>query len=109
MADLLAYAVVHDDPPTVFAAEDMDVLHWVLALELVAKTPAGELSDAQRQSVRQALLDERWGDAVGEWIDVTGVAGDVYTDRFLWNAADVETAVLGLQFTLVFAWAWVGV
>ena len=103
MPDLLAYAVVRDDPPMVYAAEDLDVLHWVLALELVAKTSATSLSDVQRDSLRQALLDERWGDAVGEWIDISGVAVDVYTDLVVWHASDVETAALELQFTPLFA------
>ena len=36
---LVACAVVRDDPPRVFVAQDIDTLNWVLACQLVAKTP----------------------------------------------------------------------
>ena len=104
MAQLLAYAVVRHDPPEVLAAEDLDVLHWVLALELVAQTRASSLTVDQRRSLRLALLEERWADAVGEWIDITGVPVDVYTDLRVLGIDDVraETAALELQFSPLF-------
>lgn len=60
----VAYAVVRSEPPQVFLATDVDVLHRVLATELVARTPTNALADGATESVRAALLDERWGDAV---------------------------------------------
>ena len=39
MGTVVACAVVRDDPPRVFVAEDLDTLNWVLACQLVAKTP----------------------------------------------------------------------
>ena len=105
MADLLAYAVVRDNPPTVLAAEDLDVLHWVLAIQLVARTPARSLPPGHAMTLREALVEERWGDAVAEWINVTGIAVDVYSDLRVWTAAELtaETAALELQFTPLFA------
>lgn len=35
MAQSVACAVVRDDPPQVFIAEDQDTLNWVLALRLI--------------------------------------------------------------------------
>ena len=102
MAKLFAYAVVRDDPPQVLAAEDIDVLHWRLALDLVARTSARSLLPGQADRLRQALLEERWADAVFEWISITGVAVDVYTDLRVWSAAEIETAPLELQFTPLF-------
>ena len=36
MTRLIACAVVRDDPPQVFVAEDLETLNWVLALQVVA-------------------------------------------------------------------------
>ena len=104
MAQLFAYAVVHHDPPEVLAAEDLDVLHRVLAIELVARTPARDLAPRQAEMMRAALIDERWGDAVVQWIAITGVAVDVYSDLRAWTAAEVaaETTEFELQFTPLF-------
>jgi hypothetical protein len=105
MAQLFAYAVVHHDPPEVLAAEDLDVLHRVLAIELVARTPARDLAPGQAETLRAALIEERWGDAVVQWIDITGVAVDVYSDLRAWTAAELtaETTEFELQFTPLFA------
>jgi hypothetical protein len=105
MAQLLAYAIVRNDPPTVFVAEDLDVLHWVLAIKLVAQTRAAEVSPVQAGSLRLALVEDRWGDAVAEWIDITGIAVDVYDDLPLWTTAEVSADTAGpeLEFTPLFA------
>jgi hypothetical protein len=103
MAQLFAYAVIHEDPPEVLAAEDLDVLHWRLAIDLVARTSARELQPEQVELLRAALVEERWADAVAEWIGITGVAVDVYTDLRVWSTAEAETAPLELQFTPLFA------
>lgn len=105
MAQLFAYAVVHHDPPEVLAAEDLDVLHRVLAIELVARTPARGLAPGEAETLRAALIEERWGDAVVQWIDITGVAVDVYSDLRAWTAAELtaETTEFELQFTPLFA------
>lgn len=34
MPDIVACAIVHDDPPEVFIAEDIETLNWILALKL---------------------------------------------------------------------------
>ena len=66
----VAYAVVRSEPPQVFLADDVDVLHRLLASELVARTPTGVLSTVETEQIKEALLDERWGDAVLSWIDL---------------------------------------
>ena len=105
MAQLLAYAVVHHEPPEVLAAEDLDVLHRVLAIQLVARTPGGDLAPGEAEMLRTALIEERWGDAVAQWIDITGVAVDVYSDLRAWTAAELaaDTTEFELQFTPLFA------
>lgn len=100
----LAYAVVHDDPPRVFAAQDLDVLHRVLAMEVVAATPTAALPAGAAPSIREALLDERWGDAVTMWIGCSGLAIDVYDDLVVWTDDELEADFTGvrLQFTPLF-------
>jgi hypothetical protein len=96
-----AVAVVHDDPPQVFIADDQDTLNWVLALRLIARTPGRELPDGLRDLLREALRDERWGDAVQLWI-AQSTEVDVYPSFDLYEPRDVELAAHELDFTPLF-------
>lgn len=100
----VAYAVVRNDPPEVFVAEDIEVLNRVLALELVARTPTSELEPDDREDLRTALLEERWADAVVQWMRLRGVAVDVYTHLHIYSAADIPVDLVGaqLQFAPIF-------
>ena len=102
MSRLVACAVVRDDPPRVFVAEDIDTLNWVLACQLVAKTPGSGLATGERDTLRQALREERWGDAVFAFIDRTGIAVDVYESTELASPIDVEAGPMELQLTPLF-------
>lgn len=102
MPKLVACAVVQDDPPQVFIAEDQATLNWVLALKLIANTPGSELGQDRRERLRSALKEERWGDAVELWMqERPGV--DVYPSFELYSPHDVELAPLELEFTPLFA------
>ena len=100
----VAYAVVRDTPPTVYAADGIEVLQRLLALEVVARTTPSKLDDAGRERMRQALLDERWADAVVEWIDTTGIAIDVYTHLHVYSDLELPNDLIGaqLQFSPLF-------
>jgi hypothetical protein len=101
----VAYAVVHDDPPQVFAADDVDILQWVIALEVVARTPASTLQPETAQALREALLNERWGDAVELWIRASETVIDVYPDGLrVWTADAIQRDIadVRLQFTPLF-------
>jgi hypothetical protein len=93
----VAYAVVRDEPPTVYAAETIDVLQRLLALEVVARSLPVGLDVKARERMRKALLDERWADAVVEWIDATGVAIDVYTHLHVYSEDDLPNDLIGAQ------------
>jgi len=99
---VVACAVVRDDPPRVFVAENLDTLNWVLACQLVAATPGSELPEGERAALRQALREERWGDAVFAFIARTGVAVDVYESTELHAAAGAVVGPLELQLTPLF-------
>jgi hypothetical protein len=101
----LAYAVVHEDPPLVLAADDLDVLQRVIALRVVANTPGATFPFGAAERLREALLEERWGDAVAQWIGHTGVAVDVYDDLVVWTGSMIGEPELGsveLQFAPLF-------
>ena len=100
----VSYAVVRDDPPTVYAADSIDVLQRLLALEVVARTLPARLGDPGRERMRRALLDERWADAVVEWIDTTGTPIDVYTHLHVYSDAELPNDLIGaqLQFSPLF-------
>ncbi len=93
----VAYAVVRQDPPEVFVAEDVEVLHRVLALELVGRTPSSDLGSDQCATLRQALLEERWADAVVQWMRLRGVAVDVYTHLHVYTDQDAPAELVGAQ------------
>ncbi len=99
----VAYAVVHTEPPSIFLADDIDVLHRVLALEVVARTDPALIGD-RCDAIREALLDERWGDATVEWIRATGTGIDVYDGKSVYTDDDLPADMIGaqLQFTRLF-------
>ena len=98
----MACAVVRDDPPRIFVASDLATLNWVLACKLVATTPGRDLPRGVRDALRQALVEERWGDAVFAFIDRTGVAVDVYESTDFYGAVDAAVGPLELQLTPLF-------
>ena len=101
MARTVACAVVHDEPPQVFLAEDQDALNWVLALRLIARTPGRDLEPGLCQRLREALREERWGKAVELWMQDRPEV-DVYPSFDLYTKQDVELAAQELEFTPLF-------
>ncbi len=93
----VAYAVVSDEPPTVYAAESIEILQRLLALEVVARSVPSGIEVNARNRMREALLDERWADAVVEWIDATGTGIDVYTQLHVYSEDDLPSELIGAQ------------
>lgn len=90
----VAVAVIRDDPPSVLVAADLDVLHRALAVRLLAR--AEQMPEGAKQKLQDALLQERWSDALSLWIEHTGVAVDVYTEDVSTDA-DYPEALLSAQ------------
>jgi hypothetical protein len=101
MPRLVACAVVRDDPPQVFIADDQDTLNWVLALVLISRTRGSELEEGLRDRLRAALRNEQWGAAVELWMQNSSEV-DVYSSFELYTANDVELAAQELEFTPLF-------
>lgn len=80
----VAVGVVRGEVPQVFLAENVEVLGRLLALHLVAPTPAAKVGD-ELGAIREALLDERWGDAVLAWMEATDNVVDGYDDEHVWT------------------------
>ena len=97
----IACAVVRDDPPQVFIAEDQETLNWVLALRLISRIPGSELSTDLRDRLRTALRTEQWGDAVELWMQSRPKV-DVYPSFDLHTGKDVELAAHELEFSPLF-------
>jgi hypothetical protein len=100
---VVAYAVVHSEPAAIYVASDIEVLHRVIALEVIARTDRRLLGDATER-IRMALMDERWATAAAEWIAVTGIGIDVYTNISVYDTDDLPHDLVGpqLQFTPLF-------
>lgn len=77
----VAVGVLHGDTPWVFLAESDTVLSRLLALKLVAPTHPGDLDPARLKVIRSALLEQRWADAVTEWMLAGGEVLDGYPDE----------------------------
>jgi hypothetical protein len=102
MAGSVALAVVHGDPPEVFVADDMDVLHWVLALQWVARASGSNLPEDKRENLRSALLEERWADAVLDYMEYRGTVVDVFPSYDFYEARHVVLGAAELQFKPLF-------
>ena len=94
-----AYAIVRGEEPRVVLAENAAVISRALALTLAARLPAHEVSSPARLArIRAALLEERWADAVVEWIDETGTAVDVYEEvPKVWSEDDLDLDKASLE------------
>ena len=96
---LAAIAIVHSEPPQVFMAEDADVLARVLALKLIAPLDPADYRPGRLAEIQEAVLEERWGDAVVDWIGLTDTAVDVYDGEKIWTDAglSVDDTMLELR------------
>jgi hypothetical protein len=68
---------------------------------LIARTPGRELDGGLRDHLRDALRDERWGEAVELWMQSRPEV-DVYPSFELYTDTDVELAAQELEFTPLF-------
>lgn len=102
MSDRVAIAIVRGPVPEVYIAEDQDTLNWVLALKMIATKPGNQLREGLRDTLREALLEERWGDAVFVWMQANDLEIDVYSSETRYLASDVEMGAHELQFTPLF-------
>ena len=100
----VAVAVIRDNPPGILVAEDFAVLHRALAVRLVARADRKIFSADLLEQLQNALLDEKWSDAVAMWIKHTGIPIDVYTED-VFTGDDFPAALLGvqMQFSPLFA------
>lgn len=80
----VAVAVTRDEQIQVLLAENGDVLSRLVALRWVAQTSPSALGN-QLGPIRDALLEERWGDAVFLWMEATGAVVDAYPDEDVWT------------------------
>ncbi len=92
----VAYAVVTGDDPVVVLADDEEVLTRAVALEVVARSSAVELG-ARAESIRTALLEGRWVDAVEGWMSATGERIDAYPSERVWDETSLDEDVIGLE------------
>ena len=93
----VAVAILREDPPRVFVAKSDHALSRGLALHLVAGTAPQFIADRRAlDSIREALLEERWSDALVAWIEATGAVLDVYPDEEVWSDEPSDPERVGL-------------
>ena len=100
----VAVAIVHSDPPEALLASNADVLTRLVALKVVAQTDPREINAASLVSIRDALLEGRWADAVFDWIEAGNQPIDAYPDEDVWTEArlDEEMASLEIRMQRIF-------
>lgn len=87
----VAVAVTREDPPRVLIATDDEVLSRAIATNVIAQEDADSFTASELTSVRSALLEERWADAVAIWISATSASVDVYPDEQVLTQDDLST------------------
>lgn len=93
-----AYAVVRSDPPRVFLADDEAVISRLIAVKVVATSDPAIFGAFRTASVRQALLEERWADAVVLWMDATSTEIDVYPEYVpVWTDEDLDADMASME------------
>jgi len=92
--------VVYGDPAQVFVASDEHVLTRLAAMKAVVRTHPSSLCDSDLTTIRDAPLEERWGDAVSGWVTATGARLDAYPDEELWTADALDEELVSFQIRL---------
>ena len=93
-----AYAIVKTDPPQLFLAENEAVISRLIALKVVAREdpdlfPAGRIG-----VIQDALLEERWADAVVAWMSATDTFIDVYEEYVpVWTEDDLDADLASME------------
>jgi len=72
-----AYAIRSGDTEQPLLADSQETLNKVMALKWIAEWKPTD-KDGGADIVREALLDERWGDAVIAWMEATGETLDIF-------------------------------
>lgn len=93
-----AVAIVQGDPPRVLLAESAGVMSRLVALEVVARFNPADLSPSHVATIRRALLEERWADAVVSWIEATGTFVDIYEEYVpIWTEHDLDEEAASME------------
>jgi len=100
-----AYAIVKTDPPQLFLAENAAVISRLIALRVVADEDPARFGPGRLSIVRDALLEQRWADAVVAWMSATDTFIDIYEEFVpVWSERelDAEVAALEIQLARIF-------
>lgn len=91
-----AYAIRRSDPDHPLLADSEDTLNKVIALRWIAEWQPDDEADAE--SIRTALLEERWADAVLAWMELTGETLDIFPHGLeIHESRDYPDAEFGLR------------
>jgi hypothetical protein len=93
-----AYAIVKTDPPQLFLAENAAVMSRLIALKVVAREDPALFPDGRIEVIREALLEERWADAVVAWMGATDTFIDVYEEYVpVWTEQDLDADLASME------------
>jgi hypothetical protein len=75
-----------------------------VALEVVAATSPESIDPGAVATIRTALHEERWSDAILHWMTATGEVLDAYPDEPVWSERqlDEERTALELRMAPIF-------
>jgi hypothetical protein len=93
-----AYAIVKTDPPQLFLAENAAVISRLIALKVVAREDPAHVVAGRVEVIRDALLEERWADAVVAWMSATDTFIDVYEEYVpVWTEDDLDADLASME------------
>lgn len=96
----VAVGILRGEAPQVFLAESDAVLGRLLALRLVAVADPADLGADAVAEIRDALVAERWGDAVLTWMSATGEIVDGYPDEEVVTEAELDAQRASMEIRL---------
>ncbi|MBA2283683.1 MAG: hypothetical protein M3527_03105 [Actinomycetota bacterium] len=83
-------------------AENLETLHWRLAIEIVAQSSPESLPPGDAERIRADFLDEQWAAGVERWLRGNEEILDVYDSWELYTDDDLELAPVELQLQPLF-------
>lgn len=93
-----AYAIVRSEPPRLFLAENASVMSRLIALRVVAAEDPGRVAPATIEAMRDALLEERWADAVLLWMTATDTDIDIFPEYVpVWTDAELDEDLTSME------------
>lgn len=93
-----AIAIIKGDPPEVLLAESATAMARLLAIRVVAAAHPTSFDSETLDTIRTALLEERWAEAVFIWMETFDTFIDIYEEFVpVWTEHELDEQYASLE------------